>query len=97
MPVIEAQCASILVPHDHRHINQIRALPPLGRARDGTQITLFGMTAVGHLGGHVTDHDGGYARPQPRRHSRSVLGMLIEPCRSVAAQSSRRIVISPGR
>jgi hypothetical protein len=21
MPVIEAQCASILVPHDHRHIN----------------------------------------------------------------------------
>jgi hypothetical protein len=24
MPVIEAQCASILVPHDHRHINQIR-------------------------------------------------------------------------
>jgi len=25
MPVIEAQCASILVPRDHRHINQIRA------------------------------------------------------------------------
>jgi hypothetical protein len=24
MPVIEAQCASILVPHDHRHINQMR-------------------------------------------------------------------------
>ncbi len=24
MPVIEAQCASILVPHDHRHINQDR-------------------------------------------------------------------------
>jgi hypothetical protein len=24
MPVIEAQCASILVPHDHRHINQLR-------------------------------------------------------------------------
>jgi hypothetical protein len=24
MPVIEAQHASILVPHDHRHINQIR-------------------------------------------------------------------------
>jgi hypothetical protein len=24
MPVIEAQCASILVPHDYRHINQIR-------------------------------------------------------------------------
>jgi hypothetical protein len=26
MPVIEAQCASILVPHDHRHINQNRIL-----------------------------------------------------------------------
>jgi hypothetical protein len=25
MPVIEAQRASILVPHDHRHINQNRA------------------------------------------------------------------------
>jgi len=27
MPVIEAQCASILVPHDHRHINHDSALP----------------------------------------------------------------------
>jgi hypothetical protein len=26
MPVIEAQYASILVPHDHRHINHERAL-----------------------------------------------------------------------
>jgi hypothetical protein len=25
MPVIEAQCASILVPHDHMHINQMRS------------------------------------------------------------------------
>jgi hypothetical protein len=25
MQVIEAQCASILVPHDYPHINQIRA------------------------------------------------------------------------
>ena len=25
MHVIEAQCASILVPHDHRHINHERA------------------------------------------------------------------------
>jgi len=25
MQVIEAQCASILVPRDHLHINQIRA------------------------------------------------------------------------
>jgi NADPH2:quinone reductase len=33
------------------------------------------------------------ARPEPRQHSQSVLGMLIEPCRSVATQSGRRIVI----
>ena len=33
------------------------------------------------------------ARPQPRQYSQSVLGMLIEPCRSVATKSSRRIVI----
>ena len=35
----------------------------------------------------------GYARREPRQHSQSVLGMLIEPCRGVATQSSRRIVI----
>jgi hypothetical protein len=27
MQVIEAQCASILVPHDHLHISQKRAFP----------------------------------------------------------------------
>jgi hypothetical protein len=32
MPVIEAQCASILVPHDHRHINHVRMSAP-GAAR----------------------------------------------------------------
>ena len=31
MPVIEAQCASILVPHDHRHINQMRTLREAGQ------------------------------------------------------------------
>jgi hypothetical protein len=31
MPVIEAQRASILVPHDHRHISHVRALS----AQDG--------------------------------------------------------------
>ena len=29
MPVIEAQCASILVPHDHRHINQMSMPKPV--------------------------------------------------------------------
>ena len=33
MPVIEAQCASILVPHDHRHINHESASGRLKRAR----------------------------------------------------------------
>jgi len=32
MQVIEAQCASILVPHDHLHINQIRTFTPAGAA-----------------------------------------------------------------
>jgi hypothetical protein len=36
MQVIEAQCASILVPHDHLHISHERALPSLigRRSRD---------------------------------------------------------------
>ena len=29
MPVIEAQCASIQVPHDHRHINQMSMPKPV--------------------------------------------------------------------
>jgi hypothetical protein len=40
MQVIEAQCASILVPHDHLHINQIRT--SVSRFRDapsGTYMT----------------------------------------------------------
>jgi hypothetical protein len=36
MQVIEAQCASILVPHDHLHINQYRApLDEHGYRREG--------------------------------------------------------------
>ena len=36
MPVIEAQRASILVPRDHRHINQMRTvLDVIGNARLG--------------------------------------------------------------
>jgi hypothetical protein len=40
--VIEAQCASILVPHDHLHINQIRASVTGGRVGNGIQIIWFG-------------------------------------------------------
>jgi hypothetical protein len=32
MPVIEAQRASILVPHDHRHISQMSAFSKHGHA-----------------------------------------------------------------
>jgi hypothetical protein len=39
MQVIEAQCASILVPHDHLHINQKSA--PVGRM-NGCTIHLEG-------------------------------------------------------
>ena len=45
MPVIEAQCASILAPHDHRHINQMSMpnqrvrtwRPPLPRLAGGPE------------------------------------------------------------
>ena len=40
MPVIEAQCASILVPHDHRHINQMSMPKPV----------CPNMTTATHLG-----------------------------------------------
>jgi len=33
MPVIEAQRASILVPHDYRHINQMRMVRAAGADR----------------------------------------------------------------
>jgi hypothetical protein len=37
------------------------------------------------------------ARPEPRQHSQSVLGMLIEPCQGFATRSGRRIVIQRSR
>jgi hypothetical protein len=41
MPVIEAQCASILVPHDHRHLNQKRTF-----AQNATMYEHTGRLAV---------------------------------------------------
>ena len=41
MPVIEAQCASILVPHDHRHINQIRTSKEPGEEAGACQMDLI--------------------------------------------------------
>ena len=39
MPVIEAQRASILVPHDHRHINQ-KSATGVARHRPGERETI---------------------------------------------------------
>jgi hypothetical protein len=39
MPVIEAQCASILVPHDHRDINQM-SMPRTVRPNTATATPL---------------------------------------------------------
>ena len=36
MHMIEAQCASILVPHDHLHINHERMVPPVRSALGGS-------------------------------------------------------------
>ena len=57
------------------------------------QKILLGAPPTSQIEEGVSVHNGGYARPRPRQHSQSVLGMLIEPYRSVATQSSRRIVI----
>jgi hypothetical protein len=52
MPVIEAQRASILVPHDHRHINQIRATPGAHRAPICTpQVVIVGDQPTAPIGG----------------------------------------------
>jgi hypothetical protein len=51
MPVIEAQCASILVPHDHRHINQNRSsvagFVGAWSSRPGTACDAAGRVSVG--------------------------------------------------
>jgi len=48
MEVTEALRTSILEPHDHLQINQVRAL---GRSVHATQITRFGRNAGGQVGG----------------------------------------------
>ena len=46
MPVIEAQCTSILVPHDHRHVFQKRKSQLLGLDRRQRQICPFCMAEL---------------------------------------------------
>jgi hypothetical protein len=58
MQVIEAQCASILEPHDHLHISQIRALPPghlIGRLLDLSHIN-WQTCAANQLSDHSDRH-----------------------------------------
>ena len=47
MQVIEAQRASILEPHDHLHINQIRTSTSAGRATSRAQIARLGVASGG--------------------------------------------------
>jgi hypothetical protein len=48
MEVTEALRTSILQPHDHLHINHVRAF---GRRVHATQINQFGRNARGQVGG----------------------------------------------
>jgi hypothetical protein len=48
MEVTDALRTSILEPHDHLHINHVRAF---GRSVHATQITRFGRNARGQVGG----------------------------------------------
>ncbi len=59
MPVIEAQCASILVPHDHRHINQMRSTG----AADSLEHGMWNRRDVTeHLFSRASDDDLGRAQ-----------------------------------
>jgi hypothetical protein len=51
MPVIEAQCASILVLHDHRHINQMSTVRAArGRQEDLTSVIIRKQRQVATAG-----------------------------------------------
>jgi hypothetical protein len=66
MPVIEAQCASILVPHDHRHINQIRASVASGSiASRRTGQRAWRATPAVPLSDRVAGHEAGPGARSP--------------------------------
>jgi hypothetical protein len=61
--MIEAQCASILVPHDHLHINQKRTSAASNHVDGSTQITRSGVIRDRHRGNQAADHiDGSRVR-----------------------------------
>ena len=79
MPVIEAQRASILVPHDHRHINHVTKVGTLGQAAcvadgmpAGNEVCIGGTLIVSptqHFEGScrdLADARRGHARAPPR-------------------------------
>lgn len=72
--------------HHHPHVQELRPL----LAADHPNL---GVIAVMHQIQRSSADRRVRARPEPRQRSQSVLGMLIVPCRGVATQSSRRIVI----
>jgi hypothetical protein len=63
MEVTEALRTSILEPHDHLHIDHVRAF---GRSVLATQITRFGRNAGGQVGGRRSTSLADPARPNPR-------------------------------
>ena len=69
MPVIEAQRTSILVPHDHRHINQMRATPPV----------CWPLTAAAGTGADALAYCGSNPlSPRPTVLSQRLAGILAE-------------------
>jgi hypothetical protein len=77
MQVIEAQRASILVPHDHLHNNQIRA----SAAREAMSVAAYKSLAsarhpVATLATRMPTISGGYVRACPRRGQVFMPGFL---------------------
>jgi hypothetical protein len=72
MPVIEAQCASILVPRDHRHINHERTLQSAAPRNQNDRICAAGSGSLDDPGpafpavGGLVPGFGDLAQMQPK-------------------------------
>jgi hypothetical protein len=75
MPVIEAQCASILVPHDHRHISQKSAFAWAAAEPPRANLAAPVLISPGRnnrpalrRNGRFSGSSGGKRRPEPHGH-----------------------------
>jgi hypothetical protein len=75
MPVIEAQCASILVPHDHRHISQKSAFAWAAAEPPRANLAASVLISPGRnnrpalrRNGRFSGSSGGKRRPEPHGH-----------------------------